>query len=209
MDTFATGFERKFLFAVGRHFWNFVAVCGFIAMAVGGILAIESQNLSTSERDAKDSKVSDMPSYENWLDFDCTSLPPASGTSKQEHNWLCAKTSWWNRSVISKGQYYPLFCTDSSIDGKRRKSSDYLNGKCQGFEYSTDMLVEFRDRTETVYQGKLQKNQELLSRKAQIEIKIGAKLLLAGLVAGYGLVVVAVSALNAALLAVERNTRTS
>jgi len=207
MDSFATTFERKFLFAVGRHFWNLIAVCGFIAMLVGGILAVGSQNLTSSERKAKDANISEMPSYENWFDLECTSLSPSTGVSKQKHDWLCSNTKWWNREVLAKGQYFPNFCTDRSIDGRKSESSQYQNGKCLGFEYSTDLLSEFRSQTESIYQRRSSENQEMMSRKAQVNIKVGAKLLLAGLVAGYGLVVVAVSALNAALLAVERNGR--
>ena len=34
-------FEKKFLFGVGRHFWNIVGVSGFIALLTGIILFAE------------------------------------------------------------------------------------------------------------------------------------------------------------------------
>ena len=46
-------FEKKFLFRVGRHFWNIVGVSGFIALLTGIILFAEGsilENAKSKER---------------------------------------------------------------------------------------------------------------------------------------------------------------
>ena len=40
LNEVATGFERRFLYGYGRHFWNFLGVVGFGLMAGGGITAV-------------------------------------------------------------------------------------------------------------------------------------------------------------------------
>ena len=72
-------FEKKFLFGVGRHFWNIVGVSGFIALLTGIILFAEGSipeiakskerfigkdKLITSEKISK--VTAEMLSYEEW-----------------------------------------------------------------------------------------------------------------------------------------------
>tara|TARA_B100000073_G_C23736303_1_gene572281 strand:+ start:650 stop:1177 length:528 start_codon:yes stop_codon:yes gene_type:complete len=46
LNEVATGFERRFLYGYGRHFWNFLGVVGFGLMAGGGITAIHTYSTS-------------------------------------------------------------------------------------------------------------------------------------------------------------------
>ena len=48
-------FEKKFLFVVGRHFWNIVGVSGFVALLTGIILFAEGSILENPK--SKDSSV--------------------------------------------------------------------------------------------------------------------------------------------------------
>ena len=74
-------FERKFLFRVGRHFWNIVGVSGFIALLTGIILFVEGntpENAKSKERFIGKDKLitsekisnvtTDMLTYEEWKD---------------------------------------------------------------------------------------------------------------------------------------------
>ena len=74
-------FEKKFLFGVGRHFWNIVGVSGFIALLTGIILFVEGsilENAKSKERFIGKNKLitsekisnvtAEMLSYEEWKD---------------------------------------------------------------------------------------------------------------------------------------------
>ncbi len=74
-------FERKFLFGVGRHFWNVIGVSGFIALLTGIILFAEGsilENAKSKERFIGKDKLitsekisnvtAEMLSYEEWKD---------------------------------------------------------------------------------------------------------------------------------------------
>ena len=74
-------FEKKFLFRVGRHFWNIVGVSGFIALLTGIILFAEGsilENAKSKERFIGKNKLitsekisnvtAEMLSYEEWKD---------------------------------------------------------------------------------------------------------------------------------------------
>ncbi|MEI6829641.1 MAG: hypothetical protein WCK64_07290 [Synechococcaceae cyanobacterium ELA445] len=207
MESNATQFERGFLFSVGRHFWNFVAVCGFITLASGGLAALDSYNLTKDEWAIKNKTLIEWESYDDWFESECSNLNQGANQDKVKHEWLCEKTMWWNREAIGKDKYFPKFCSASSMDGTIAKESKYVNGVCRGFEYSTDQLSEFRSASQSKYQDIESKNEELKTQKAAIELKINAKLLLGATLAACGLGVIAVSSLMAAILAVERNTR--
>ncbi len=74
-------FEKKFLFGVGRHFWNVVGVSGFIALLTGIILFVEGsilENAKSKERFIGKNKLitsekisnvtAEMLTYEEWKD---------------------------------------------------------------------------------------------------------------------------------------------
>tara|TARA_B100001057_G_scaffold144935_1_gene144842 strand:+ start:4716 stop:5468 length:753 start_codon:yes stop_codon:yes gene_type:complete len=74
-------FEKKFLFGVGRHFWNIVGVSGFIALLTGIILFAEGsilENAKSKERFIGKKKLitvekisnvtAEMLTYEEWKD---------------------------------------------------------------------------------------------------------------------------------------------
>jgi len=74
-------FEKKFLFGLGRHFWNIVGVSGFIALLTGIILFAEGsilENPKSKERFIGKSKLitsekisnatAEMLTYEEWKD---------------------------------------------------------------------------------------------------------------------------------------------
>ena len=74
-------FEKKFLFVVGRHFWNIVGVSGFIALLTGIILFAEGsilENAKSKERFIGKNKLitsekisnvtEEMLTYEEWKD---------------------------------------------------------------------------------------------------------------------------------------------
>ena len=74
-------FEKKFLFRVGRHFWNIVGVSGFIALLTGIILFVEGntlENAKSKERFIGKNKLitsekisnvtEEMLTYEEWKD---------------------------------------------------------------------------------------------------------------------------------------------
>ena len=72
-------FEEKFLFRVGRHFWNIIGVSGFIALLTGIILFVEGNTLENAKSKKRfigkdkiitSEKISnvtaEMLSYEEW-----------------------------------------------------------------------------------------------------------------------------------------------
>ena len=74
-------FEKKFLFRVGRHFWNIVGVSGFITLLTGIILFAEGsilENAKSKERFIGKNKLitsekisnvtAEMLTYEEWKD---------------------------------------------------------------------------------------------------------------------------------------------
>ena len=74
-------FEKKFLFGLGRHFWNIVGVSGFIALLTGIILFAEGsipESAKSKERFIGKDKLitsekisnvtAEMLTYEEWKD---------------------------------------------------------------------------------------------------------------------------------------------
>ena len=72
-------FEKKFLFGIGRHFWNIVGVSGFITLLTGIILFVEGsilENAKSKERFIGKNKLitsekisnvtAEMLTYEEW-----------------------------------------------------------------------------------------------------------------------------------------------
>ena len=72
-------FERKYLFGLGRHLWNFVGVSGYIALLTGFILFIEGNSLESAKSKTRyigrnkiittekiDAVKTEMLSYEDW-----------------------------------------------------------------------------------------------------------------------------------------------
>ena len=151
-------FERNFLFVVGRHFYNFIAVSGFVTMAVGGVLAVIVQSeLSPSDRKLLNDKTLDRRlTYPAWVGKNCDQLYSQEPSSTRFR-------------------------------------------KCQE-------AIRYR-YLESEYQRYDDQRDQNKSKKSMLQLQINAKLLFAALVSLYGLVVVAVSSLNTAVLAIERNTR--
>lgn len=225
LSQIASGFEKKFLFAVGRHFWNAVAVGGFIAMATGGILAIQGSVTSQAERDLR-SSIRPVPFVESPSDFDewfgrkCNYYTLAKGYEGMNHNWWCTRYDnvYKNRE---EGKGFDRGCTDIDPTGKRFESYKYVNKRCLGYEYKYSQIDDYASNYFEAYyssQEKIRKESEEASKieknnnAAEVELSLletekAVKLGLGAIISAWGLGVIAVSALNAALLAIERNTR--
>lgn len=223
----ATHFERKFLFSIGRHFWNFIAICGFIGMATGGILALNgSLELSQKEEPLK-RRLKQVPevsevngNFNEWFSEKCPSLGAKKGFSAIKHKKLCENFAWMTTEAQPG---WDRACTSTDYEGKTYEKYDYVDGKCQGFEwkfadvwgYSSEYMG-VHDEAVDKYTKKLEEKQKIESENSQVESELialrassGVQIGLGGVAAAWGLGVVALSALNAALLAIERNTRHS
>lgn len=225
LSQLASGFEKKFLFYVGRHFWNAVAVGGFIAMATGGILAIQSSVTSQEERRLRAS-IRFIPSVESPSDFDewfsrkCNYYTLAKGYEDMSHGWWCDRFNYIT-NTRKEGKRFDRICISVDPTGKRFESNAYVNGKCMGYEAKYSQIDDYASNYLDAYYGsqeKIRKELEEVSRiknknytaeasLSSIEMEKAIKLGLGGIISAWGLGVIAVSALNAALLAIERNTR--
>jgi len=99
LSKIADGFEQKFLFTVGRHFWNIVAVGGFVAMATGGVLALQGTATTKEESSLRRSirpvpQVEATSSFQDWFDRKCKYFTVAKGYSGHNHKWWCYKYSY-------------------------------------------------------------------------------------------------------------------
>ena len=222
MGGVASAFETKFLFSVGRHFWNFIAVCGFIAMATGGILALDGMGGKyQKERDLRSRlelvpAVEEIPDFDAWIEQRCyQDLKPMRGYSKEMHAQVCGRYVWRVKRAGDKA------CWPQDWQGKKLGTGKYVEGKCDGHEVKFEFLDGYVNEFRNLYYTRLDENEKAIAKKNEVEsrnsgieaqltslqVEKGLKLGLGGVVAAWGLGVVALSALNAALLAIERNTR--
>ena len=225
LSKIASGFEQKFLFTVGRHFWNVVAVGGFVAMATGGVLALQG-TANTQEEISLRKRIKPVPyveaasSFQDWFNRKCKYYTVPKGYSGHNHNWWCNKYSSVTKSRKESNRY-DRACTSVGPTGKTFASFKYVNGKCQGYEYLYREVDNYASQYRDAYyssQDKIGKqsaaaakiknsNSAAEAELAVIEMEKSIKLGLGGIISAWGLGVVAASALNAALLAIERNTR--
>lgn len=210
MHSPATTFERRFLFSVGRHFWNFIAVCGFVAIATGGTIALHSQLLSEPDRRLLNETISQVPDFEQWMSGNCSSLPPKEGYSKTKHDWTCNNFSFLMREDTQQKiqrNGWDRFCSKRTPDGKVLKASKYVNRVCTGYEWFPFEVISYTDNYRSTHSALAEQAITRKARQIELQLRIAARLGLGGLVSAWGLGVVAIASLYSALLAIERNTR--
>ena len=202
MTNLTTVFERRFLFSVGRHFWNFIAVCGFTALATGGTVALESQAISKADRELLGEKVNNMPDFNGWMNSKCSYLKPMNSYTESQHGWMCSQYQFLSTSVPAD-----RYCTTNAFGGKQYKSQEFLNGECQGYEWRPYFVAEYINQYQNQYSAEVESSSKKHARQVQLQMEMASKLGLGGLISAWGLGVIAVSSLYSALLAIERNTR--
>lgn len=194
-------------------------------MATGGVLALQGTANTQKEISLRKSikpvpYVEAASSFRDWFDRKCKYYTVAKGYSGQNHNWWCDRYSFVAKSRRNN-ERYDRFCTSTSPTGKKFPSGKYVNNKCQGYETlfrEVDVYASnYRDayyssqdkiRRQSEAAAKIENSNSTAEAKlAAIKIEKAIKLGLGGIVSAWGLGVVAASALNAALLAIERNTR--
>lgn len=89
LNSLATGFERKILFGLGRHFWNVVGVAGVISLTTGCIFTLTSskEEILSKVEWIKESSASkeDVKEDLSWLSYyerDCGGI----GLCEKERN---------------------------------------------------------------------------------------------------------------------------
>lgn len=210
MNSLAANFERKFLFSVGRHFWNFTAVCGFTSMLTGGVIALNSQLISSEDRNLLNETIRDIQDFESWMSSHCYSQSPKDNYSKTKHDWACSNYSFLMREdtqqkMLSNG--WDRFCGNRTPDGKTLKQNKFVNGACTGYEWFPYQIIEYTDKFRDTHSTLLERTNDRKSRQAQLQLEMSTKLGLGGIVSVWGLGTVAVASLYSALLSIERNTR--
>ena len=187
-------FEKKFLFRVGRHFWNIVGVSGFIALLTGIILFAEGsilENAKSKERFIGKNKLitsekisnvtAEMLSYEEWKD--------QKGKEKKQllsfDEWI--KQNEGDKTLLS----FDEWITNKEISVPDKSTREYKSLKDQYLKYQEKFISgvgsnqydnyqvykeDFLEKASQEYEGyevykdpfiKEQKNLSLLKKQQQ------------------------------------------
>ena len=187
-------FEKKFLFGVGRHFWNIVGVSGFIALLTGIILFVEGstlENPKSKERFIGKNKLitsekisnvtAEMLTYEEWKD--------QKGKEKKQllsfDEWI--KENEGDQTLLS----FDEWITNKEISVPDKSTREYKSLKDQYLKYQEKFISgvgsnqydnyqvykeDFLEKASQEYEGyevykdpfiKEQKNLSLLKKKQQ------------------------------------------
>ena len=187
-------FEKKFLFRVGRHFWNIVGVSGFIALLTGIILFAEGsilENAKSKERFIGKNKLitsekisnvtAEMLTYEEWKD--------QKGTEKKQllsfDEWI--KENEGDQTLLS----FDEWITNKEISVPDKSTREYKSLKDQYLKYQEKFISgvgsnqydnyqvykeDFLEKASQEYEGyevykdpfiKEQKNLSLLKKQQQ------------------------------------------
>lgn len=196
-------------------------------MATGGILALNGSLELLQKEEPLKRRLKLLPvvsevngNFNEWFSGKCPSLGAKKGFSTTKHKKLCENFAWMTTQAQPD---WDRACSSTDYEGKTYKRYDYVDGKCQGFEwmfadvlsYSNEYIGD-HNKAVAEYRKELEEKQKVESENSQIESELialrassGVQIGLGGVAAAWGLGVVALSALNAALLAIERNTRLS
>ena len=187
-------FEKKFLFGVGRHFWNIVGVSGFIALLTGIILFAEGsilENAKSKERFIGKNKLitsekisnvtAEMLTYEEWKD--------QKGKEKKQllsfDEWI--KENEGDQTLLS----FDEWITNKEISVPDKSTREYKSLKDQYLKYQEKFISgvgsnqydnyqvykeDFLEKASQEYEGyevykdpfiKEQKNLSLLKKQQQ------------------------------------------
>ena len=187
-------FEKKFLFRVGRHFWNIVGVSGFIALLTGIILFAEGsilENAKSKERFIGKNKLitsekisnvtAEMLTYEEWKD--------QKGKEKKQllsfDEWI--KENEGDQTLLS----FDEWITNKEISVPDKSTREYKSLKNQYLKYQEKFISgvgsnqydnyqvykeDFLEKASQEYEGyevykdpfiKEQKNLSLLKKQQQ------------------------------------------
>ena len=187
-------FEKKFLFRVGRHFWNIVGVSGFIALLTGIILFAEGsilENAKSKERFIGKNKLitsekisnvtEEMLTYEEWKD--------QKGKEKEQllsfDEWI--KENEGDETLLS----FDEWITNKEISVPDKSTREYKSLKNQYLKYQEKFISgvgsnqydnyqvykeDFLEKASQEYEGyevykdpfiKEQKNLSLLKKQQQ------------------------------------------
>ena len=187
-------FEKKFLFRVGRHFWNIVGVSGFIALLTGIILFAEGsilENAKSKERFIGKNKLitsekisnvtEEMLTYEEWKD--------QKGKEKKQllsfDEWI--KENEGDQTLLS----FDEWITNKEISVPDKSTREYKSLKDQYLKYQEKFISgvgsnqydnyqvykeDFLEKASQEYEGyevykdpfiKEQKNLSLLKKQQQ------------------------------------------
>ena len=188
-------FEKKFLFRVGRHFWNIVGVSGFIALLTGIILFAEGsilENAKSKERFIGKNKLitsekisnvtAEMLTYEEWKD-----------QKGKEQNQLLSFDEWIKDNASSSETLlsFDEWLLNKEISMPERSTREYKNLKNQYLKYQENFISgvgssqydnyqvykeDFLEKASQEYEGyevykdpfiKEQKNLSLLKKQQQ------------------------------------------
>ena len=187
-------FEKKFLFGIGRHFWNIVGVSGFIALLTGIILFAEGsilENPKSKERFIGKNKLitsekisnvtAEMLTYEEWKD--------QKGKEKKQllsfDEWI--KQNEGDKTLLS----FDEWITNKEISIPDKSTREYRSLKDQYLKYQEKFISgvgsnqydnyqvykeDFLEKASQEYEGyevykdpfiKEQKNLSLLKKQQQ------------------------------------------
>ncbi|MBO8219391.1 hypothetical protein [Prochlorococcus marinus] len=137
-------FEKKFLFRVGRHFWNIVGVSGFIALLTGIILFVEGNTLENAKSKKRfigkdkiitSEKISnvtaEMLTYEEWKD-----------QKGKEQNQLLSFDEWIKDNASSSETLlsFDEWLLNKEISMPERSTREYKNLKNQYLKYQENFI---------------------------------------------------------------------
>ena len=187
-------FEKKFLFRVGRHFWNIVGVSGFIALLTGIILFAEGsipESAKSKERFIGKDKLitsekisnvtAEMLTYEEWKD--------QKGNEKKQ---LLAFDEWIKKNEETQTLFsFDEWITNKEISIPDKSTREYKSLKDQYLKYQEKFISgvgsnqydnyqvykeDFLEKASQEYEGyevykdpfiKEQKNLSLLKKQQQ------------------------------------------
>ena len=137
-------FEKKFLFGLGRHFWNIVGVSGFIALLTGIILFAEGsipESAKSKERFIGKNKLvtsekisnatAEMLTYEEWKD--------QKGKDKKQ---LLSFDEWIKENEDSSTTLlsFDEWIIDKKVSIPEKSSREYKSLKNQYLKYQEEFI---------------------------------------------------------------------
>ena len=206
-------FARKFLFILGRHFWNVIGISGFIALLTGIILFVNSNLYETAKSKEKYIGTKKLITEEKIEEATENLLPYGDWAKIQKErntNKLLSLKEWSDQ----KGIGIPDNNTKKGNE-LRKEYLDYQQAFIDGpasslYNQYSEYKKPFIEEERALYslQSTQNKKYQIYLEKVRSRNDLKkAQGLAAPLCMGYGLGIIASASISSALLSIERNIR--
>lgn len=210
LEQVSDAYEQRYLYKFGRYLWNFLGICGVAATGIGGVYAMSGEAFWIPGKEARilERKDSDIMNYPTWFQRECpnfgrNSFGDNSGERVEYEKRRCAAAFYIIEEGISGGT---RTCYGTDLSGKKVGTGNFVNGSCDGYLLSS-RFEDLLNKGDKLYEEYKDKEEAMVSKKAELIQQRSAKRAIGGLISVYGVGIIAMSGFNSALFAIERNSR--